>query len=112
MTTVDSWVDSWLCSKPFKGTIETTKYPNGTRKWWRNGKLHREDGPAIEWANGGKEWWRNGTRHRTDGPAIEYDNGDISWFLEGKLFKCVHKFCKAAKLTDEEKTFFLLKWSK
>ena len=25
-----------------------------------NGKLHREDGPAIEWANGDKEWWLNG----------------------------------------------------
>lgn len=26
------------------------------------GKLHREDGPAIEWDNGDKEWWVNGER--------------------------------------------------
>ena len=24
-----------------------------------NDKLHREDGPAIEWANGDKEWYLN-----------------------------------------------------
>lgn len=23
----------------------------------KNGKLHRTNGPAIEWANGDKEWW-------------------------------------------------------
>ena len=28
--------------------------------WWVNGKRHRLDGPAIEWANGGKSWWING----------------------------------------------------
>jgi len=25
-----------------------------------NGKLHREDGPAIEFANGDKSWYLNG----------------------------------------------------
>ena len=29
-------------------------YPNGDKYWCLNGKLHREDGPAIEWANGDK----------------------------------------------------------
>ena len=24
-----------------------------------NGKLHREDGPAMEWANGSKSWFLN-----------------------------------------------------
>jgi hypothetical protein len=23
-------------------------YPNGTKEWYLNDKLHREDGPAIE----------------------------------------------------------------
>jgi hypothetical protein len=27
-----------------------------------NDKLHRDDGPAVEWANGDKEWWLNGKR--------------------------------------------------
>ena len=29
--------------------------------WFLNNKLHREDGPAIEYVNGNKEWWLNGT---------------------------------------------------
>ena len=31
-------------------------------EWWKDGNLHRDDGPAIERANGHKEWWKNG-RH-------------------------------------------------
>jgi len=27
-----------------------------------HGKLHREDGPAIEYSNGFKQWWLNGKR--------------------------------------------------
>ena len=27
-------------------------YPNGSKFWCLNDKLHREDGPAMEWANG------------------------------------------------------------
>ena len=32
---------------------------NGDKVWWLNGKLHREDGPAVEYSNGDKEWWLN-----------------------------------------------------
>jgi hypothetical protein len=35
-------------------------YPNRDKYWYLNGKLHREDGPAIEYLNGTKEWWLNG----------------------------------------------------
>ena len=36
-----------------------------------NGKLHREDGPAIEDSDGDKYWYLNDKLHREDGPAIE-----------------------------------------
>ncbi len=29
----------------------------GTIRYYWNGKLHREDGPAVEWDDGSKEWW-------------------------------------------------------
>jgi len=35
---------------------------NGNKFWLLNGKLHREDGPAIEFANGQKDWYLNGKR--------------------------------------------------
>ena len=52
-----------------------------------DGKLHREDGPAIEYAGGSKEWYLHGVRHREDGPAREYSNGDKCWYLNDKLHR-------------------------
>jgi hypothetical protein len=31
----------------------------GIEEWWIHGKLHRIDGPAIEYPSGRKEWWIN-----------------------------------------------------
>jgi hypothetical protein len=39
---------------------------NGNKRWWLNGKVHREDGPAIEWKDGDKEWWLNGEEYITN----------------------------------------------
>ena len=63
------------------------EYPNGDKQWFLNGKLHREDGPALECANGDKVWWLNDKLHREDGPAIECANGDKEWFLNGELHR-------------------------
>ena len=57
------------------------EWANGDKSWWLNGQLHREDGPAIEWADGTKKWWLNGQYHREDGPAIEWADGTKSWWL-------------------------------
>ena len=37
-------------------------YSNGTKSWWRDDKLHRDDGPAVIDSNGDKYWWINGKR--------------------------------------------------
>ena len=62
---------------------EMEEWPDGTIKYYKNGKLHREDGPAIEWYDGTIEWWLNGYLHRTDGPAIERPNGTREWWING-----------------------------
>jgi hypothetical protein len=62
-------------------TYTVTIDENGDKRWYFNGKLHREDGPAIEWADGDRYWYIHGNRHREDGPAIEYANGDKSWYI-------------------------------
>ena len=56
---------------------------NGTKSWYLNGKLHREDGPAVENSDGTKQWYLNNRLHREDGPAIECDNGTKQWYLNG-----------------------------
>ena len=60
---------------------EMTERANGDKFWWLNGKLHREDGPALESANGDKHWCLNGLLHREDGPAVECANGSKEWWL-------------------------------
>jgi len=64
-------------------TYEVKVYDNGDKSWYLNDELHREDGPAIEWANGDKSWYLNDERHREDGPAIEWVDGSKYWFLNG-----------------------------
>jgi len=56
---------------------------DGTKIWYLNGALHREDGPACEWADGSKIWYLNGKLHRVDGPAWEYADGETFWYLNG-----------------------------
>jgi len=66
-------------------TLKT--HPNGTKEWSIGGRLHREDGPAIEYSNGAKAWYLHEECHREDGPAVEYASGDKEWFLNGKLHR-------------------------
>jgi len=35
-------------------------HDNGAKLYYMNGKYHRDDGAAIEYADGKKEWWLNG----------------------------------------------------
>ena len=79
---------------------------DGGRRWYREGQLHREDGPAIE-EKGRREWYifgrlhreygpaiqnaygvawfRHGKKHRDDGPAVEAADGRVEWWTDGRL---------------------------
>jgi len=59
------------------------EYAEGDKKWYLKGQRHREDGPAKEYADGTKCWYLKGTRHRVDGPAVEWADGTKKWFLKG-----------------------------
>jgi hypothetical protein len=66
------------------------EYPlDGRKEWYSHGLLHREDGPAITCAYGYNVWYLNGKRHREDGPALEYQGAKV-WYLNGN------------KITEEE----------
>jgi hypothetical protein len=64
--------------------------------WYKDGKLHREDGEAFS-ATGKRgrgrviwrEWWRDGVCHRDgDDPArISGDEDAMSWFKDGVLHR-------------------------
>ena len=63
------------------------RWPDGTKHWYQNGKMHRIGGPAMQIGKGGKRgksWYWNGLLHRTDGPAVDFPDGYKAWFLYGK----------------------------
>jgi hypothetical protein len=67
---------------------------DGYKSWWLNGKRHREDGPATEWADGSKGWSLNG-KYMTEeehkaamNPAVEMTMEEICKVL-GKNVKVI-----------------------
>ena len=66
-----------------KYTVEIDS--NRTQKWFLNGKLHNEHGPAIVWVSGAKEWYINGQLHNENGPACETADGSKEWYINGQL---------------------------
>jgi len=71
------------------------EYADGTKRWYINGKFHREDGPAVEWTNGSKFWYIDNKLHREDGPAVEWADGSKAWYINNKSYNTIPKWAKA-----------------
>lgn len=56
---------------------------DGYQAWYRHGLRHREDGPARIWCNGTKEWYLYGQKHRVGAPAVTYEDGTEIWYEFG-----------------------------
>jgi len=84
--------------------IKNTYYNNGQRhseRYYIDGKLHREDGPAyIEYYKNGqmwKEWYsKNNVPHRENGPAF------IRYCEDGKI-ETKSYYINGEEITDEFK---------
>jgi len=61
--------------------------PHWFTAWYRNGKLHRKDGPAYIHTET-QEWYLDGKLHRTDGPARITKWGDRYYIND---FLCYEK---------------------
>jgi hypothetical protein len=71
---------------------------DGTKCWYVDDQLHREDGPALEKPKNYRAWFKNGKLHREDGVAIEYfgRDGDLGvgwfptkiWYYRGRRVDC------------------------
>ena len=93
----------WTSSFPknYTGSVE---WPDGAKFWYKEGKYHRLDGPAIEWADGDKQWLIEGNLHREDGPAIEHLNGTKYWYKDGDRHREDGPACEYA---DGEKDWWI-----
>jgi len=78
-----------LSIKEFNENCYFINNPIDDSKYWyyKQGKIHREDGPALEYNDGTKHWWLNGNEYTFE-----------TW-------------CKKINITDEEKVFLRLKYS-
>jgi hypothetical protein len=58
-------------------------YPDGSQEWYKDGKVHREDGPAVIETDGYQYWYLNGREYTKeefdkqtktcDGKVVEID---------------------------------------
>ena len=64
MKLVNSTIEGTTVIFEFEGgqILKALKWGAGDKVWYLNGKYHREDGPAVEYASGYKEWWLMGNR--------------------------------------------------
>jgi hypothetical protein len=83
---------------------------HGHKFWYLNGKFHRTNGPAIEYANGHKRWYLNGIRHRTDGPACEYADGRTRWYFHHQRYTFDEWLEVNPHLTHEQKVMMKLQY--
>lgn len=79
--------------------------------YFKKGKLHREDGPAIECLDGGKHWFKDENHHRINGPAVEYPSGYKEWWVDNFLYVAIrpHDTCVDIYFNLED-CIFLESW--
>lgn len=72
------------CENSYQAESTCEVQDSGSKHWYAPGrKLHRLDGPAVEFADGGKSWYVNNKLHRDDGPAGTSSWGTNYWWLHG-----------------------------
>jgi hypothetical protein len=67
------------------------------------------DNPRID-LTGNKRWWSNGKVHRTDGPAIEWPDGHVQWFLNRQGYTFDTWLEMNTDLTHEQKVIMKLQY--
>ena len=85
------------------------EYEDGTKWWYKDGNLHRLDGPAFEGVDGSKAWFKNDGLHREDGPAVERPDGDKAWWLNGEDYS-FDDWLEKLNISYEDKLFLQLKY--
>ena len=84
---------------------------DGSLEWYQHGQLHRVNGPAVEDVDGTKEWWQYGQLHRIDGPAIEHPDDYTEWAFNGCIYKTMDEWAEEVGIFDtDDFTMLKLKW--
>lgn len=100
---------AFLNGKPFTGIEKCLIQPGlGPRRYYKDGFMHREDGPAYDGHY--QEWRIHGTIHRDDGPA-QIHGDKYCWWVYGNKYKDIDAWGKALGIHDtDEFTLIKLEW--
>lgn len=87
------------------------EYPDGSEEWHLNGEIHREDGPAlIDTFLNLVQYRQNGKKHREDGPAVIEEGAPPEWWLFGEKHT-MESWAKCVGIYDtDEFTMMKLEW--
>ncbi len=86
--------------------------PNECYCWFKDGELHRDGLPAVEFLNGSRFYYVTGIRHREDGPALIKPITDDDpfkqeqWWLNGER----HRIGGAATIISDETGIIERSW--
>lgn len=88
------------------------KHHDGSLRWLNDeGLPNRIFGPAIVYPDGSYAWYRHGKLHRTDGPAVQHSDGTREFHLNTTWTgNDVDIWLKNINATDEEKVMLKLKY--
>lgn len=81
----DNTIAHYVDGRIHRDNEPAVEWSDGFKEWRFHGELHRKDGPAIE-CNIFKEWYLVGQLHRKDGPATEYADGRKCWWFDGEHY--------------------------
>jgi hypothetical protein len=81
----------WVPDGPTSPSIFLSISINGVKRWYMDGKLHRDGAPSTEYPDiifgrpsGYRSWKCHGKYHRLDGPARTWNNGSKQWWIDGE----------------------------
>ena len=82
-------------------------------KYYGRGSLDRSNGPAIydKYNDDWKFWYKDGLLHRIDGPAFN-DNGNIRYYLHGDKLSFEEYLINLPEFISYDNIFDYLKYSK
>lgn len=113
--TIYSWDDGTLVDTTADDIPITFGVTGHCKRWFANGVIHRESGPAeLFESNGPKFWYSRGRLHRTDGPAYVSSVSplwpeSVEWYVEGQRVLSMKEFLAAANLSHDDATAMVLK---
>jgi hypothetical protein len=75
------------------------------------GAVEQSDGSWLHSIDGQVYWYnKEGRIHREDGPAIVYPDSDIDWYLHGDEYE-FDEWCTVVSISDESKMLLKLQYN-